>query len=367
MPKVAIRFVRYIRLTAAITNIHKLEGQQAAIQRVISILKAKILLSIFMLNTLLIETTTAFHGKTSLVCGECHVAHKSQDSGNRQPDGGLSGHLLIKESSTELCLACHDGKAGVPDVIGEDDANGLMERAAGFFIAANAPGANGHDLQADSAGLPNLCSTCHSGGSFSTAKIGCIDCHDPHGRNSDDPVYSYRNLRSPSEPDDGPLFRAFVKPGVTGLEVYEQRNIGYTAPDTKASDWREVTSICFDCHHIFSRDGYTRSSDGVCIRHPSTDSERNVREPINRHGAPQTDPDHWKSGYGIGFAIGRVPFLVSGAVDYAGARTVVANDIETANEVFCLTCHRAHGSENRNSLRWSENSNLGCQQCHNKG
>ena len=325
-------------------------------------MRVKTLLSIFLLNVLLVETITAFHGKTNLVCEECHAMHQSSE-----PNEGPFGHLLIKESSTELCLTCHDGKAGVPDVIGEDDVNGLVERSAGFFVAVNAPNANGHDLQADNVGLPNLCSTCHSGGSFSTAKIGCIDCHDPHGTDADDPVHSYRNLRSASKPDEGALFRAFVKPGVTGLVAYEQGNIGYTAPDTKASDWREVTSICFDCHHIFSEEGYTRNPDGVCIRHPSTDSERDVRESINRHGPPQTDPEHWKNGTGTGFAIGRVPFVVSGATDYAGTTAVVANASGTTNEVFCLTCHKAHGSGYKNSLRWSENSNLGCQQCHNKG
>ncbi len=204
-------------------------------------MKVKTLLSIFLLNMLLVETVTAFHGKTGLLCEECHAMHQTSE-----PDEGPFAPLLIKESSTELCLTCHNGKPGAPDVIGEDDVNGLVERSAGFFAAVNAPNANGHDLQADNVGLTSLCSTCHSGGRFSTAKIGCIDCHDPHGTDADDPSHSYRNLRSASEP-------------------------------------------------------------------------------------------------------------------------VVANASGTTNEVFCLTCHKAHGAGHKNSLRWPQNSNLGCQQCHNKG
>jgi len=293
--------------------------------------------------------------------------HRSEDGGTPVSGEDTSGHLLAKERSSELCLTCHDGQTGTPDVIGEDDVNGLTERSAGFFASINAPNTNGHDLQADRVGHSDLCSTCHSGGSFGTAKIGCIDCHDPHGKDVDDSNYSYRNLRSEKDPDDVPLFRAFVKPDATELEIYEQKNIGYTAPDTKTSDWREVTNICFGCHHTFSAYGYTRDSNGACIRHPSTDSERGIWEAINRHGQPLTDPIHWANGTGIGFAMGRVPFIVSKATDYVGATTIATNNSRITNEVFCLTCHKAHGSRHKNSLRWPENSNPACQQCHNKG
>jgi len=331
-------------------------------------LKTKGLLPIILLSLFFVATATAFHGKTELSCEKCHTMHYSSDVGVPMSDEGPFKHLVTMKRSTELCLTCHSGKAGIPDVVGEDDANGLTGRAAGFFAVINAPNANGHDLQADEISPSELCSTCHSGGNFRTAKIGCIDCHDPHGKEVDDTLnYSYRNLRSASNPDSGMIFRAFVKPGVTGLETYEQRNIGYTAPNTKVSKWREVTNICFDCHHTFNGESYTRNSSGVCIRHPSTDSERGIWEAIDRHGLPQTDPKHWENGTGIGFAMGRVPFIVSEATDYSRATSIATNGSRTTNEVFCLTCHKAHGSRYQNSLRWSIDSNLGCQQCHNKG
>ncbi len=253
-----------------------------------------------------------------------------------------------------------------PDVL-KDDTNGLTERAAGFFAQVNVENEHGHNLQASQAGPSGICSACHSGGSFSTAKIGCTDCHDPHGKDVNDSLYSYRNLQWASDPDAGPMFRAFVKPDVTGLQAYEQENIGYPAPVTKTSDWREVSNICFDCHHVSKDDGYTRNSRGISIRHPSADSARDVREAINKHGSPQTDPEHWQSGFGTGFTIARVPFIVTGATDYAEATTVASRNGKIANEVFCLSCHKAHGSAYRASLRWSPNSSLGCQQCHNKG
>lgn len=313
------------------------------------------------------EIATAFHGK-GLICEKCHVMHYSEDGTPLPADEGPFEHLLIKERSTELCLTCHDGKVDVPDVMGQDDANGLTERAAGFFASVNVENEYGHNLQAGKIGASALCSSCHSGGSFSTAKMGCTDCHDPHGKDVNDSLnYSYRNLQWASNPDTSPMFKAFVKPDVTGLQTYEQKNVGYPAPDTKTSDWREVSNICFDCHHVFGDDGYTRNSKGAIIRHPSTDSQRGIREKISKAGLAQTDIEHWQNGTGTGFTIARVPFIVPGATDYAEATTVASKTGKIANEVFCLTCHKAHGSAYKASLRWSPDSSLGCQQCHNKG
>lgn len=300
---------------------------------------------------LLMETVSAFHGKNELICEKCHTVHYSEDGSIPQPGEGPSAHLLVNERSTELCLTCHDGKAGTPDVIGADDVNGLMERAAGFFAPVNVDNANGHNLGLDG-----------TRGGYGAAEVGCIDCHDPHGRDTRDPDYRYRNLQWASDVGSEPMIRTYVKPGAMGIEVYEQHSVGYAAPDSETSEWREVTNICFGCHDSFKSDGYTRDSDGTCIRHPSTDSERGIWELISRRGPPHTDPTHWVDGGDIGFAMGRLPFIVSGATDYVEATTVAK-----ANEVFCLTCHKAHGSGYKNSLRWPADSNLGCQQCHNKG
>ena len=309
----------------------------------------RILFSIIFLAMLPVRMALTFHGGDALACRNCHTMHFSD-----LPDGTEGGpfeHLSVRDSTTKLCMTCHDGKAGTPDVFGPDDANSLTERVAGFFAPVDVDNINGHDLALDrTRGDPN------------PEAVGCIDCHDPHGKSPDDSDYKYRNLQWTSDPNSEPAIRAYVNPTATGLDVYEQRNIGYTAPSTKTSDWREVTSICFGCHRDFKSDSYTRTPDGVCIRHPSIDSERGVWEPINRRSLPSTDPAHWKSSTSTDFGMARLPFIAQGAEDYAEA-AVVAQD----NQVFCLTCHKAHGSGYRSSLRWPSDSGAGCQQCHNKG
>jgi len=335
----------------------------------------------------------SYHG-SELVCSDCHTIHYSQHhdySGNptgienlpaNADAGGPFENLLIKAHTTRLCLTCHDGQSGTPDVL-EGDFNGLDERSAGSFGSVNALNTTGHNLgqgslpfYSDVSGGPSICSDCHPGyfgygSGFSNAKLGCLNCHDPHGKDRDDADYRYRNLRWASKPGEEPIIKAHVKssPGAP-INVYERVNIGYAAPDeaNPVPEWREVTNICFDCHHNFIGDSNTRYADnGIlddCGRHPVTYSERGVWEPIN--GRPDvtevdTDPVNWATG-GAGFTTPRLPFIVKGAENYTQAIFVAPN-----NEIFCLTCHKAHGSGNSFGLTWDYSTSTdGCQQCHNK-
>jgi len=69
---------------------------------------------------------------------------------------------------------------------------------------------------------------------------------------------------------------------------------------------------------------------------------------------------------GAGFAVPRVRFLGNPAWDFSQASVVSGQ-----NNVFCLSCHRAHGSEYAFGLAWPPNTPYGtgpngCDQCHNK-
>jgi predicted CXXCH cytochrome family protein len=147
---------------------------------------------------------------------------------------------------------------------------------------------------------------------------------------------------------------------------YDGRNIGYTSPQGDTT-WREATNMCIDCHHTLSGSTYTTLSgtgSSPYMRHPVTESERNSHQPINKAGA-HTDPVNWVNGTN-GFSIGRLPFAVAGATEFTAATTIAAN-----NEVFCLSCHKAHGSGNAFGLRWAYGgaqngtNQDGCIQCHN--
>lgn len=168
---------------------------------------------------------TVYHTEGTLVCSDCHTMHASMQhdfAGGTEGvpySGGANPKLLKANDPVYVCLACHDGRSGIPDVLGAD-VNGLTERAAGFFDQPNTPNYRGHNL-GTGLNLDTLCDRCHFVGEMATASVSCIDCHNPHGNGK------ARNLQWASWPGGEPDFGMYLRPGVTGLAKYERANEGY--------------------------------------------------------------------------------------------------------------------------------------------
>jgi len=300
-----------------------------------------------------------YHSGTLLHCGNCHVMHASDDGqGYNGPPQNPAGypHLLRAASSLELCLTCHDGHEGIPDVVGADT-NGLTERAGGMFVAPGTVNANGHNL---GPGATDLCLRCHFRGPSDPApEVTCTDCHDAHGNGR------ARNLQWASYPEGTPPLGLFADPTATGLAQYERANVAYGTDGT--DNLREVTNICIDCHHTLSGSYYVDSDgDGIPNKHPVTETEWGATIRISDgDGRGTTDSSHWVGGTGAGFGVPRVRFLADAATSYSAATAVSAD-----NTVFCLSCHKVHGSENPDGLAWPQQGGAvgpnGCDQCHNK-
>lgn len=310
------------------------------------------------------ESSRGYHQGILLICTDCHVfgatAIPPDPARNaiEPPAGPDSRPLSLRFGDlTELCLDCHDGRPGVPDVVAED-VNGLRERTAGYFAGSGQVNHRGHDLASARHVLsdPAACGGCHAEGE--SPGVTCIDCHDPHGNGNP------RNLRWNSDPDATPPLGLFIRPGARGLARYERANVAY---GTRNSDQlREVTSLCLDCHHLFSGRACTDpDQDGIHSRHPSYDSERGSPVTVAQ-GAVRgtTDSRHWARGAGAGFEkLGRLPFVTRGASTHAEASRVDP----AVNGVFCLTCHKAHGGPVAFGLNWPQAgaaARAGCDQCH---
>ena len=317
-----------------------------------------------------INATGTFHNGLTLQCAQCHVMHASKQhplSGEASPDpfgpypqNFTPATSLLKASDpVALCLTCHDNFPGVPDVVGAD-INGLTQRSAGFFDLPGVSNPRGHKLDYGlSIKNSDLCNRCHFVGTFATAAVSCIDCHNPHGNGK------VRNLQWASWPGGEPDFGLYDN-GATGLAKYEAANIGYGDPGNGLT--YEVTNMCNDCHHVFTGAYYNDpDGNGWHNLHPSYDSERGNTNSISQgQTRGTTDPAHWSAGSGVGFAsTPRVPFVNHLAADYASSRVVDP----TVNGVFCLSCHKAHGDGNSFGLVWDPASGKtaeGCDQCHAK-
>jgi hypothetical protein len=307
------------------------------------------------------ESRTSVHGVTAgeysdnyhylnTVCTDCHITHYSMQHSytGGTPDsvaaGGPFDYLLKASSATELCLTCHDGRVGTPDVVDLDINNpgevyDGTERSAGRFQLGSGDNFKGHNLPGQ--------------GSFDMGN--CTWCHDPHGNTN------FRNLINWYQ---NPIFyKAYIDPSAAGLDRYKRSNVGYAEGITGY--------LCSVCHGMGTPYN-TRATNlpAHFKRHPSSRAGDVITMDGSAEGASyHTDPAHWSGGTGAGFdqGIGRVPFAVNTATTFAEA-TAVAED----NEIICLSCHKAHGSTNSFGTLWNYGGGssqpemaAGCQQCHN--
>ncbi len=293
-------------------------------------------------------------------CGDCHTLHYSEEGGKPADvePGGPFQQLLIRSTTTKLCLFCHDGSdPKAPDVLAPISmygGSGDEHSGAGFFdTSGGAENINGHDLGFEAAGVPFSSRT--------SVTLNCASCHDPHGTSN------YRNVLTSPAGGSGvevqmarDVFRD-VPPGDPpsagdSIDAYKESNEGYQA----------ATSLwCVECHDELK----------PTVNTPADRKHHFVDVPINGAGYP-TDSAHWVAGVGSGFGVTtgdategvpRLRFQVIGAVDHATAQLVAAN-----NEVVCGSCHLAHGGNHEMGLVWPykdsggpADKDSGCQQCHN--
>ncbi len=167
----------------------------------------------------------SYHRGTSLICSDCHTMHASRshkfggtgsvgtdafisrtnaNPTNLNPwvpnDGGINGnrYLLMAGTPNDTCLACHDGTAGVPDVVGVS-VNGGFRAAGQTNLLGSGNEQHGHTIDIDLATNPPPGWTAWRAGQASNvwtnspangfdAEFACDDCHAVHGN------AAYRNL-----------------------------------------------------------------------------------------------------------------------------------------------------------------------------
>jgi len=294
-------------------------------------------------------------------CGDCHTLHYSEIGAQpaKTEAGGPFAQLLIRATTTKLCLFCHDGSdPKAPDVLGPVTmygGSGDEHSGAGFF--GNSGGTandNGHDLGLNKSSVPFS--------SLTNVTLSCASCHDPHG------TPNHRNVVTAPAGGAGvgvvmgtDVFRE-IAPGDppsagASITAYKESNEGYRADSSR---W------CTECH-----DDLKPHLAGTA----RTENHHLADVAINGATYP-TDPAHWTGGTGSGFGsatgdgvegVPRIRFQAPGAVDFASSKLPAPG-----NQVMCGSCHLAHGGKHKKGLVWPYadsgspvDKDSGCQQCHN--
>ncbi|HYG70267.1 MAG TPA: cytochrome c3 family protein, partial [Anaeromyxobacteraceae bacterium] len=266
-----------------------------------------------------------WHQAESIACSDCHTMHNSSGGVAMRYDAAAepAPFLLRHASSILLCLQCHDGTTVAPSVL-----QGASEPPAGYFTRA---------------GVDLVASTAHPLGQVAPVAVpqgdgamvlSCTSCHDPHGSSN------YRNLRvKPSgregEPPPPVVANQLVAAtGANAAQVYTPGNVTYVSG---MSGW------CLDCHDRYDPTDPTQAQD--LSAHPF---DRRLSENPSiwaTWGAPQVTP----------------------RLRVENPEGVAASDVgHTADEVFCLSCHKPHGNANPRGVVYPDgvSSTSACVQCH---
>jgi predicted CXXCH cytochrome family protein len=281
-----------------------------------------------------------YHNAQRNNCSDCHTTHASAHENltggapitmpDAVPGSGINAYVpeqpngnrtLLKHDADEICLSCHDGSrlsAGIPGVVApviyvSDPAGGAFEYGNGFASA------HGHDLEDQETVPPG------APDGTQPMRLSCSTCHDPHGNGN------YRNLRP------NPSNRT-----VTNVSVTTRQNIsgeGHDPADIYVPgnliDKNGISAWCNTCH------GETPTS--ACrFQHPV---DRTI---WSAAGASYT---RWSSG-------------ISGRVRAGSPSDNIIPS--TDDRVICVSCHKAHGSNEPNSLIDADTTLQGrvCAQCH---
>lgn len=338
----------------------------------------------------------AFHSGGVAECSGCHSMHNPQDT--------ALGYLLVASDQSSTCLSCHEhagdtgpssyhistaeadmpaGTAPLQRTPGGDF--GWLKKTYNFTVRGTAiteDGAtHGHNIiAADKGYVVDPVNSTAPGGDFTSSQLACNSCHDPHGKyrrfvdahvdNTGLPIKGSGSYSGASnEPDAtaavgvyrllaGSLYQNTTSgtigfPGVPAAKVPSGYNRSEATTQTRTAYGNATASghatwgnWCGTCHPAMH-------SSGNYV-HPVDENLSSIATSYNQYVKTGDLTGNSSTSYSS-----LVPFVKSSASTYADLATLaVNNDTQlggptSADQVSCLSCHRAHASGWEYALRWN--------------
>lgn len=311
-----------------------------------------------------------YHGvQPTTACSDCHSAHASERGQVWTPT-----EKLLKNTGGEvpLCMSCHDGTdPQAPDIVSSGTAANPSNVVSTQY--ASKYGSSAGVFQGDYLLSTNPCGHSLVPGALVSAPLStsytkagglvCSDCHDSHGNGN------YRNLVPDPNPNHPGAFSIVLGTNVkesvpvsmqnpNPAAAYDTGNISFGVPNN-------IGAWCADCHDQLAQNS-AGSSPAHFKGHPS--------EVVIGGVGVHTDVSNWttpsgqaNTGFGtdVGDSSPGIPRLRYGSPSLSNSTA------GSGDAVFCLSCHKAHGSKYKYGLVWplhQAGSDMlsGCQQCHFK-
>jgi hypothetical protein len=332
-----------------------------------------------MLSLGVVTPATAFHDGGVAHCDGCHTMHNSE-GGVSIIDGGtvgVAGDFLTKGSDpSSTCLNCHQGSGsyhvfnnagGATNLTPGGDFEWLTKTFT--FTGRGSPinGYNlGHNIVAADFGLvaDTDITTTAPGGTFPAANLACSSCHDPHGKVTSrtgtvtgsgsygdaDPgggliLGNYRLLADTNyNPGNSAVtFTAAAPVAATPANGTPETDSAHTDYGSGMSEW------CANCHTAF-----INTSVGTHA-HPAGNAD-NLGGTISGNYNLYVATGVLNGTAGNAY-LALVPFE-RGTADRTALDPTTTMGTNSASNVMCLSCHRAHASAFKNAGRWDFTNEL---------
>jgi predicted CXXCH cytochrome family protein len=313
------------------------------------------------------------YAKVTGVCSNCHTMHNSEDGGNMILNPALDGTDPNPYLTRGSCVGCHTGTNSVgsrPFVYNTSAPTNPL--AGGNFYWVTQDDATGHNVKGiplmsldgtldvapgdDGTGTFACADSCHAS-LYTTTLVdtGCEGCHIEPKHHAPQQIVGDPAL----EANGFYRFLSGHNPG-SGVHGIEDDDWQYTNSafdhneylGNTASTDHTMTGYCVGCHGNFH---IQQDANSNWIRHPS---DAVLPEGPGEYTAYlDYDPN--------------VP-VARPDLEAIANTGLVANN---ADMVMCLSCHRAHGSEYIDMLRWNNDTMVaggggadgtGCFKCHSE-
>ena len=314
----------------------------------------------------LVGTANAMHGGGVAHCDACHSMHNSGDN----PIGGSASSLLLKGTdASSTCLNCHAGSGGyhmASDTLDGKSQGGdfgwvknqytVMVRGNPRMYGGDQAGHN--IVAADYGYIADATNTTAPGGTYAAGLLGCTSCHDAHGQVLDGTkggmgAISVSGSYGAADPTDGTIHGNYRILGDSKYEAGNHDSDGFDfsadAPVARANGSSGTTvdygsgmsEWCANCHDYV----------GEAAKHVAGPAALLNGYSMNYNSYKATGDWSAGGGYATTAYDSLVPFE-RGETDGSLLDNTSTAGPESADNVMCLTCHRAHASGHDNMGRW---------------
>jgi hypothetical protein len=358
-----------------------------------------ILLAALLLAVAAAGNAVAFHEGGVAACDGCHTMHNTSGGQSMTTRGGGNRYLLLGTDQSSTCLICHSSSTPVDSyrvATSPVPAHGsapLQLTPGGDFAylqksynwvdsttglpATNIGDSHGHNIIAtDFLYFQDSRYSLAPGGTYPSASLSCISCHDPHGGyrlmdptsgtiarsgkpimgsgsygtlpTATEAVGSYRLLAGVGYAPASYLLAPFANDppiAVAPLTYNRPENVS----DTRVAYGRGMSEWCDNCHAGLQHSTYPGATVG---NHPSGNAAKLPADVVATYNA-YINTGNMTGAIATAYT-SMVPFE-EGIADLTllAADTTSTAGASTGDNLMCLTCHRAHATAWSSMTRWN--------------